>query len=468
MKFATLIIYVVIGTVPIIFAAVQPWIWSAYAAAIFLAFVLVLWSNRISAGLPKNKVFLAFVLLFFAITFFQCLPLPPRILSFLSPFRYQLLEKSWMLTDSPISWQAISYSPLSSLSWWIFLLSLLIFFLVLKKCISSRRNMRAVILIMLIAGTLEAFYGLMQAFIPSAGVLWVDSPAPGCACGTFICRNHFAGFLEMLWPLVLGYSMSYGDWHRRDHYHKSGNKKIFKTMVSSDRLYRQLFLALLIGIMLLALVFSRSRAGIMGAGVGLLTFTLIVYYANKRLSLGFWIIVGAVLSLLFIYGSQMGFDPIIGRFLTLHEGGITRIELWKDGIAIFKQHPFGIGLGNLNQVMPVYLTSSLSEVRVYSHIHNDYLQILIEAGWPGFLIIVGTFFIFLGASLGKVVRLSPYDDPLRFFVATGALSGLVSMAFHSFFDFNLQIPANCVYFVTLICLVYVCAWRKRQKAESGR
>ena len=464
MKFALLIICVVIGTVPFIFAAVQPWIWSAYVAAIFLAFVLVLWSNRISSGMPNSKIFLAFVLLFFAITFFQCLPLPPRILSFLSPFRYQLLEKSWMLIERPISWQAISYSPQNSLSWWIFLLSLLIFFLVLRKCISSRRNIRVVILIMLIAGTLEAFYGLMQAFIPSVGVLWVDSSYPGCACGTFICRNHFAGFLEMLWPLGLGYAMSYGDWHRRDHYHKSGNKKIFKTMFSSDRLFRQLFLALLIGIMVLALVFSKSRAGITGFGIGLITFTLVVYYANKRLSLGFWMIVGAVLGLLFVYGSQMGFDPIIERFLELDKG-ISRIGLWKDGIAILKDHPLGIGLGNLNQVLPVYLTSSVSEVTVYSHIHNDYLQVLIEAGWPGFLIIVGGFFIFLGASLGRVVKLSPYDDPLRFFVATGAISGLVSMAFHSFFDFNLQIPANCFYFVTLICLVYVCAWRRAQSAE---
>ena len=458
MKFAFLIICAVIWTVPFVFAAVQPWIWSAYAAAVFMAFVLVLWSKRISVGLPNSKFFLGTVLFFFAVTFFQCLPLPPRVLSFLSPFRYQLLEKSRVLIDGPVSWHAISYSPLSSLSWWVFLLSLLIFFLVLRQFITYRRNLRVVILIMIIAGTLEAFYGLIQSFIPSVGVLWVDSVSAGCATGTFICRNHFAGFLEMLWPLGLGYTMAHGDWHRRDDYPKSGNIKIFKTMVSSDRLYRQLFLVLLIGIMLLALVFSRSRAGITGAGVGLLTFTLVVYYANKRLSAGFWMIVGAVLGLLFIYGNQMGFGPIIERFLMILEGDISRIDLWRDGIAIFKDHPLGIGLGNLHQVMPVYLTSSLSEVTVYSHIHNDYLQILIEAGWPGFLIIVSGFFIFLGASIVRVVKLSPYDDSLRFFVATGAISGLVSMAFHSFFDFNLQIAANCVYFVTLISLVYICLW----------
>ena len=33
----------------------------------------------------------------------------------------------------------------------------------------------------------------------------------------------------------------------------------------------------------------------------------------------------------------------------------------------------------------------------------------------------------------------------------------VGMEF-TFFDFNLQIPANCVYFVTLLAILYSCAW----------
>jgi O-antigen ligase len=248
--------------------------------------------------------------------------------------------------------------------------------------------------------------------------------------------------------------MSYGDWHGRDDYHVPANKRLLRAMISSDRLYRQVFLVLMIGIMLLALLFSRSRAGITGAGVGLLTFTLLVYYANRRLSKGFWMIIGAVLLLLFVYGNQMGFDPIIERFLVILEGNIYRTDLWRDGIAIVSDHPLGIGLGNLNQVMPVYLTSTVSEVTFFSHIHNDYLQVLIEVGWPGFLIVVFAFFIFMIRSIGRIVKLNLYDEPVRFFIGAGAVSGLVSMAFHSFFDFNLQIPANCVYFVLMIFLTY--------------
>ena len=56
-------------------------------------------------------------------------------------------------------------------------------------------------------------------------------------------------------------------------------------------------------------------------------------------------------------------------------------------------------------------------------------------------------------------------DPLRFFLVVGALSGLVSIAFHSLFDFNLQMPANCVYFVMLMGIVDVTLWEREEEQK---
>jgi O-antigen ligase len=464
MKFALLIIYAVIGTVPFIFAAVQPWIWSAYVAAVFMAFVFLLWSNRVSVGLPNSKIFMATVLFFFAVTFFQCLPLPPNILSFLSPFRYELLEKSWVLIDRPVSWQAISYSPLASLAWWTFLLSLLFFFLVLRECFTSRRNLRFTLWVILGAATLESLYGLIQALVPAVGVLWVDWVNMDGARGTFINRNHFAGFMEMVWPLALGYTLSLGDWQRKGNHDGNNWKKRLKAMLSSDRLHHQLVFSLGIVIMILALLFSRSRAGIMGAFVGFLTFVVLSGSGNRRLPLGFWLMFGAIIGLVVIYGLKIGFAPIIERFLELSDGN-SRLDFWQDSLTIIKDHPLGIGLGNFKRVFAAYNVSVVSDLTV-TYTHNDYLQLLVEAGWPGFLALVSGFFIFLGKSFFKVKRLSPHDDPLAFFMGIGALSGLVSMLFHSFLDFNLQMPANCIYFITLIALVYVCVWER--KTLKGR
>jgi O-antigen ligase len=175
---------------------------------------------------------------------------------------------------------------------------------------------------------------------------------------------------------------------------------------------------------------------------------------------------GAIIGLVVIYGLKIGFGPIIERFLELSDGN-SRLDFWQDSLTIIKDHPLGIGLGNFKQVFAVYNVSGISDVTV-TYTHNDYLQLLVEAGWPGFLALVSGFFIFLGKSFFKVKRLSPQDDPLAFFIGIGALSGLVSMVFHSFFDFNLQMPANCIYFITLIALVYVCVWERERLKDRFR
>ena len=64
--------------------------------------------------------------------------------------------------------------------------------------------------------------------------------------------------------------------------------------------------------------------------------------------------------------------------------------------------------------------------------------------------------------------MKPRHDPLRFFLAVGALSGIVSLAFHSFFDFNLHMPANLIYFVTLIAIVHTCAWRSANSIDRAK
>ena len=70
--------------------------------------------------------------------------------------------------------------------------------------------------------------------------------------------------------------------------------------------------------------------------------------------------------------------------------------------------------------------------------------------------LVGGFFIFIGMRFRRICKMKPQDDPLRFFLGAGALSGLVSIGFHSFFDFNLEMPANAVYFVMLMAIVCAC------------
>ena len=168
-------------------------------------------------------------------------------------------------------------------------------------------------------------------------------------------------------------------------------------------------------------------------------------------------IISVIVGMVCFYSLKIGIDPVLERFLRISKE-TTRLDIWHDSMAMIKDHPFGIGLEAFKEVFPVYNVSNFSDSQ-FLYLHNDYLQLLAETGWIGFSALVVGFYIFLIKSVFKIQKLQVHANPLRYFLAIGALSGLVSIAFHSFFDFNLHMPANCVYFVTLIGIVYNCAWR---------
>ena len=389
-----------------------------------------------------------------AYTLFQTVPLPATFLKFLNPFQYQVVVKGSVLLGEISPWHSLSYVPTASFARWIFLLSLLFFFGMLRGYVKDARNLVPVVTTMMGVALIEAIYGLLQALIPGLGVLRTDlSSGLGDARGTFINRNHFAGFLEMTWPLGLGMILAKAYlWKKEEIYRTavSGIKRL-KIFLISDRLGQQLLMISAMLFIVLALLFSKSRAGITGAFIGFIAYVLLCRLGGKKLSLAAWVTLGMGGVFLMVYGQAIGFDRIIERFLAIDDSAGSRVDIWKDNLAMIKAHPFGIGLANYEHVMPVFNAHGPFGIK-YTHAHNDYLQILAETGWPGFIALVGGFYLFLGRSILLIRRLGPKMDPLRFYTSVGAVSGLISMAFHSFFDFNLQIPANMLYFVALMAL----------------
>lgn len=455
------IVYFVITTIPLLFAAVQSWVWSFYGLCMLFAFIVFLWQIRApSASRRLAKGYGIAVSLFFASGLLACLPMPPAVLAHVGQARYDILAAAWTLLEDSPSWQTISYMPEKSLAWLLFLLCLTLFFITLKSLFAEILVLKRLVFVMMCVALAEAFYGLIQVLVPTTGILWVDSVQAymGNARGTFVNRNNFAGFMEMTWPIALGFTLAQGGWRRGDS---------LRNMLSSDRLNQQALLALGIVVMVLALFFSGSRAGITGGVIGFLTFIFLIQPGIKRAGFFPWALVGGIVLLLIIYSTAIGVGPIFDRFLRL-SGGDSRLDIWRDSWTIIKEQPLGIGLRNYETVFPIYNQSLITDKSV-TYAHNDYLQLLIEAGWLGFFALIGGFFAFLGKSVIQIRKLDVQKERLRYFLACGAFSGIVSIAFHGFFDFNLQIPANCVYFATLLAILYVCAWGSpdsKHKAEK--
>jgi O-antigen ligase len=433
---------IIIGTIPIPFAAVQPWVWSVYSLMMIAVVIIALWTLKdlslFNAGQLNRPL-----AVFFVWTLFLCLPLPHVILAALTPVRSTTLIQARELTGSAPAWQTISYSAGNALAWWVFLLSLGLFFLVVRHLCQERKHLKRLVFIMIAIGIVEAIYGLIQALVPSMGVLWVDYVQAylGTARGSFINRNNFAGFLEMIWPLALGVALA-----------MTGRGHSLKAALGSDHLNRQALMALGIIVLLLALILTRSRAGILSGIVGLLTFSSMARTGMQGVARPTRIVLGGILVLLCIYITSIGVGPIMQRFLALPGDSHSRMEIWRDSLAMIKDHPQGIGLRNYGNVFPVY-NRSLASDKTVDHAHNDYLQLLIETGWIGFIAMAGAFLTFLVKSARRIKKLDYNRDPLRFYLAVGAFSGLISMGVHSLVDFNLQIPANCLYFVVLMAVL---------------
>ena len=142
----------------------------------------------------------------------------------------------------------------------------------------------------------------------------------------------------------------------------------------------------------------------------------------------------------------------MNRFLRWKAVPSGRMEIWEQTWEMVSDHPFGIGLGNYEIVEPVYVDPGREGI-TYRHAHNDYLQLVAEAGWVGAVPLVAGFFFFLIRAMRRVKKVGFDVGRFRLLVSMGALAGICSMAFHGFLDFNFQIPANQVYFVLLMALV---------------
>ena len=98
-------------------------------------------------------------------------------------------------------------------------------------------------------------------------------------------------------------------------------------------------------------------------------------------------------------------------------------------------------------VYPRY--ASFYDGRVVDHAHNDYLELLADAGMVG-----GALGLCLIAVLywRGLANLRGAKSAVARAAIAGSLSACTGLLLHSFVDFNLHIPSNAMIFLLLACL----------------
>ena len=320
---------------------------------------------------------------------------------------------------------------------WLALLPCLAIFVAVQEL--DRRQVRRLVFVFVLMAVGEAALGILQIGAPGASLLHLGNAyGVGVATGTYVNQNHFAALMAMSLPMlmalwaaeVLPPTGPKGE-ILRDH---PRNRDV--------KLARRLLLSTCVLAVVLALLFTRSRAGI-GCGLAVLAAASLSLVWNAG-SIHARVILGVIALLALALGAYVGLTPVLERFtadeLSLTYAGRVRLAAGTIGAGL-DFLPFGSGLGTFVDVFERYQLESFPGY--IDHAHNDYAEAFLELGVAGIVAVV----LLLVAYVMRWRRLlaARLSRSLGF-LQVGAGLGMLALIVHAAFDFNFHIPANAVFF----------------------
>jgi len=354
----------------------------------------------------------------------------------------------------------LSLDPYSTRLVLVQLATLLIYFSATLVFVDTPHRLQVLVRTIMIFGFLLALFGLTQSFTSPTKVYWIRELNQSTAFGPFINRHHFAGYMELTIALPLGL--------------------VFAGAIAREKMILYLFVA---GMMGVALVMTASRGGIISlvAEILFLITTTAIWRKRshrrhrkssriKRIAARAGMATALLVSL-FLGVVMLGGEFSINRFIdsvNTDDPTTGRAHFWSVTLNIIKAHPYvGTGLGSFGVIYTQYDTRN--GLFRLEQAHNDYLQILSDAGVVGAALGLG----FVVLLFYKAIQRAKSADDFRRGVALAGLSGCFGVLVHSFFDFTLHTTSNALLFLVLAALatvngrVEVAPKKRRRKSRGG-
>jgi O-antigen ligase len=325
--------------------------------------------------------------------------------------------------------RTISLDPFATQVSAIHFIALTVFFAALLVFINSAKRIQKLVYVITIFGFVYAFFAILQSVLSPSKIYGIYESRFGSPFGSFVNRHNFAAFIEMAISLPLGL--------------------MFVGAIKKDR--RLLYITA-IGLMGIALLLSGSRGGFVAFMAQIIFLVILTVKAKNSGQIAFKVGLGVVLVAAITAGSFfVGGESSLTRFAeTAASNDITadRSHIWNVTLRVIVDNlPFGAGLGAFGVAYTPFDT--MSGLERVEQAHNDYLQVLADAGIIG-LIIAG-FFVFRLFRQG--IQNAKTENTFRRGVMVGALAGCFAIFVHSIFDFVLHTTAISVMFLTLVSLV---------------
>ncbi|MGD9633454.1 MAG: O-antigen ligase family protein [Pirellulales bacterium] len=386
----------------------------------------------------------AFGILFLALSLvgLQLVPLPHDWLARLAPRTAELLPMWTAGTHGPTfgNWNTLSLTPRETTLALAMLVSYALLFTVLCQRIESTADVEKLLYTIAIAAVLMATFGLVQLFASNGKFFWFYvhpfRTTDDAALGSFMNRNHFAGFLVLgVGPLVR--------WLVASLRAQSANHGRRGQPSQSTAWLRTALLFTGLVIVLLAIMLSLSRGGAMALTAAALTVSAVYWrwkLIDSKYLAGFAAVVLLMLGLLSLYGYDQltrRLDDFVSGSVESLDTGDARRRVWAANVSAIEHGGlFGSGVGSHLAICPVYLTEPTT--KYYTHAENGYLQIVTENG------LVGAVLLALGLALvgcwcfAGLIRIR---DPAGQLCYGAAVAGIAASLVHSAVDFVWYVPA---------------------------
>jgi len=253
---------------------------------------------------------------------------------------------------------------------------------------------------------------------------FADSWIVGDGFGPYLITNHFAGALTLTIPMLAA------TW-------------LVATRNRLPTWVRGMVVALLFtGAFATLALLVKSRAGTASFLLAATTFACFTSRAGAVRTILATVTIGyvaAVIGLVIVlFGPFHGIDRLFpARFQPAVTALLTdgRVVACHVAERLFLASPLvGTGLGTYGDLYP----GMVSDGTTSYFAHNEYAQLLAEAGFAGLLFLIALLYLLVRSAL-VFWRNAPHEDRVPGAAAWAALAGILM---HSCFDWNLRVPAN--------------------------
>lgn len=446
---------------PLPFASNRLWAEALFEISAMLLGLLWLLGWQRKAVMPGAAVsaakpmlwLLAIWLLYLALTL---LPLPLAWRLVLSP------ESAAMYQLAGVNgWAPLSVHPYEGFLYWMKSFSYALLFVLILLLVNSKQRLVLLAYALVLSGLFQAFYGSMMTLSGVEYGFFAKKEAYlGFATGTFVNRNHLAGYLEMILAIGIGLMMASSSTGETIKTWRQHLRSLINLLLS-----QKLVLRLMLAMMVIALVLTRSRMGNTAFFASMLVAGLICLWVfrvqsgsvremfSRRETRATVILLSSLMVIdLFIVGAWFGVEKVMARIeQSSMSHDADRVEVSLNTLKLWRDYPLvGAGGGSFHVVYPRYRPGTIGAY--YDHAHEDYLEIAADTGIVG-LGLLGL--MVLMSFVAALAALKRRRDPLMRGMAFASVMGIMALLIHSTVDFNLQIPANSATFMVVLALGWI-------------